>query len=153
MTRRLAMLLLLSAALLVAACSTGGAPSGSATSAGGFLSVGNAWVREARAGGTTAAYLGLVNGRLEDDVLVGVSTDVAERATIHETVTKDGMMGMQQVDGVTIPAGKTVLLEPGGYHIMLENLVKDVPAGSQVTLVLTFEQTGPVSVTAEVRAS
>ena len=60
---------------------------------------------------------------------------------------------MQPVDGITIPAGKTVTLEPGGYHIMLEDLPADLAAGSQIRLVLTFEQCGPLNVTAEVRAN
>ncbi len=148
MTRPLAILALLLASVLIAACG-GNAPA----SGGGFITVSGAWTRAASAGGTTAAYLQIVNGRLSDDVLVGVSTEAAERASIHETSTDDqGMTGMQPVDGITIPAGRTVELEPGGYHIMLERLVADLEAGSTIRLVLTFEQSGPLNVTAEVRA-
>ena len=150
--RRLAALLFLSLAVLVAACSPGG---GSTASGGAIVTVSGAWARAAAKGATTAAYLQIVNGRLSDDVLVGVSTDAAERASLHETTTDNsGMTGMQPMeDGITVPAGKTVMLEPGGYHIMLEGLTADLAAGSQIRLVLTFEQGGPLNVTAEVRAN
>jgi copper(I)-binding protein len=114
--------------------------------------VSGAWARAAAAGGTTAVYLQVVNGQLSDDVLVGVSTDAAGRASLHQTTTTDGMTGMQPTDGVVIPAGQTVQLEPGGYHVMLEDLTSDLAAGATLRLVLTFEQAGPLNVTAEVRA-
>lgn len=147
---RLAVLLLaFVATITLAACGSGSAPA----SGGGFITVSGAWVRAAPQGATTAAYLQVVNGRLSDDVLVGVSTDAAQRASLHETSTdSDGMTGMQPVDGITIPAGQTIQLEPGGYHIMLEDLAAELAAGSTIRLVLTFEQSGPLNVTAEVRA-
>lgn len=149
--RRLAALLVLSLALVLAACSSGG---GSTASGGGIVTVSNAWARAAAKGGTTAAYLQIVNGRLSDDTLVGVSTDVAEKASLHETTTDNsGMTGMQHMDGIKVAAGKTVMLEPGGFHIMLENLTTELVAGTQIRLVLTFEQGGPLNVTAEVRAN
>ncbi len=149
--RRLAAILSLALVFSVAACSSSG---GSTATGGGFVTVSGAWARAVAKGGTSAAYLQIVNGRLSDDTLVGVSTDAAQRASLHETTTdKTGMTGMQPVDGIKIPAGKTVMLEPGGYHIMLEGLTADLVAGSQIRLVLTFEQSGPLNVTAEVRAS
>jgi hypothetical protein len=149
--RRLAALLVIALAVVLAACSPGG---GSTASGGGIVTVSGAWTRAAAKGGVTAAYLQIVNGRLSDDVLVGVSTDAAEKASRHETTTGDsGMTGMQPLDGITVAAGKTVMLEPGGFHIMLEGLTSDLAAGSQVRLVLTFEQGGPLNVTAEVRAN
>jgi copper(I)-binding protein len=149
--RRSAALLVLGLALTVAACSPGG---GATATGGGIVTVSGAWVRAAAKGAMTAAYLQVVNGRLSDETLVGVSTDAAAKASLHQTTTdNDGMTGMQPVDGITIPAGKTVMLEPGGYHIMLEGLTADLAAGSQIRLVLTFEQGGPLNVTAEVRAN
>jgi copper(I)-binding protein len=149
--RRLAAILVLSVALVVAGCSPGG---GTTASGGGIVTVSGAWVRAAAKGGVTAAYLQVVNGRLSDDTLVGVSTDAADKASLHETTTDNsGMTGMQPVAGIKVAAGKTVMLEPGGYHIMLEGLATDLAAGSQIRLVLTFEQGGPLNVTAEVRAN
>lgn len=63
-----------------------------------------------------------------------------------------GMTGMQPVDRIEIPAGGTVRLEPGGYHLMLMDLTEMPAVGSTVELTLTFETAGDVVVQAEVRA-
>jgi periplasmic copper chaperone A len=63
------------------------------------------------------------------------------------------MMRMQPVDEIPVPAGATVVLEPGGLHIMMLDLAAPLEVGSTIELVLTFEQAGDVVVTAEVRDS
>lgn len=63
------------------------------------------------------------------------------------------MMAMQPVAKIDIPAGGTVALEPGGYHLMLMELKEEPKVGSTVELTLTFEGAGDVVVKAEVRAS
>ena len=73
--------------------------------------------------------------------------------TLHETSTDaGGMTGMHPVPSVTIKAGETLRLEPGGYHLMLEQLTQALDAGSTVGLVLTFQDGATLDVTAEVRA-
>lgn len=61
------------------------------------------------------------------------------------------MMTMQEVDRIPVPAGGSVALEPGGYHIMLMDLVAPLEVGTTLTVTLTFEEAGEVVVTAEVR--
>jgi copper(I)-binding protein len=63
------------------------------------------------------------------------------------------MMGMEPVARLEIPAGGTVQLAPGGYHIMLIGLTKDLNVGDTVQVTLKFEKAGDVTVTAQVRAS
>jgi copper(I)-binding protein len=138
--------------LSVAAC--GSAASNTTQPAGGFVSIKGAWVRAAQSGGTTAAYMTITNGTRADDTLVAVSTPVAASASIHETSTDaSGMTGMHPVEGIKIPAGGTVTLEPGGYHVMLMGLTGDLAAGQVVRLTLTFKTAGTIEVSAEVRAS
>ncbi|HEU0244367.1 MAG TPA: copper chaperone PCu(A)C [Candidatus Limnocylindrales bacterium] len=156
--RAVAILTSLAVAILVAACGTGGSASAGAsptTVAGGPLVTRDAWVRAAAAGGTSAAYMTITNGRVAPDALVGVSApDVTDSAGLHETSSdSSGMTGMKPVDSIAIPAGGTVALEPGGYHIMLMDLKQELKVGDRVTLVLSFEQAGVVNVTAEVRAN
>jgi copper(I)-binding protein len=67
--------------------------------------------------------------------------------------TGSGMMEMRKVEKIAIPAGKTVSLAPGGYHVMLLGLPKPLVAGQKFTLTLTFEKAGKVDVPVEVRAS
>ena len=138
--------------LSVAACGSG---AGKATNpASGSISIDGAWVRAAQSGGMTAAYMTITNGTPSDDTLVSVSTPAAKSASIHETSTDaSGMTGMHPVDGITVPAGGTVTLKPGGYHVMLMGLTGDLAVGQVVQLTLTFKTAGAIDVSAEVRAS
>lgn len=148
--RRAAMLLSLVLAVTLAACS-----SSAASPAAGKMTVTGAWARTSMgmemAG---AAYMTITNETGQADALVGVATTAAANPEIHET-TEDasGMMGMHPVERLNIPAGSTVTLEPGGFHVMLINLTSELAAGSTIELTLTFEKAGEVKVTAEVRAS
>lgn len=65
--------------------------------------------------------------------------------------TMGGMMNMRQVQSIPVPAGEQVELKPGGYHVMLIGLEKDLAAGDELPVTLTFEPGGTVDVTAEVK--
>jgi copper(I)-binding protein len=58
-----------------------------------------------------------------------------------------GEMVMQEVESIAIPAGETVELKPGGYHIMLIDLVAPLELGQEFDIVLTFANAGEVTVT------
>jgi hypothetical protein len=102
------------------------------------------------AGPNGAAYMTLTNAGDGDDRLVAVETDVAGEAQIHESTLDGGVMSMQQVDGVDLPAGDTVSLEPGGLHVMLLDVRGDLAVGDTVPLTLSFTTTGEQTVTVEV---
>jgi copper(I)-binding protein len=72
---------------------------------------------------------------------------------VHEIVMDDGMMRMREVAGIALPAGETVMLEPGGFHIMLLDMPEMLEAGTEVVLTLTFASGTEVPVTATVRPS
>jgi copper(I)-binding protein len=63
-----------------------------------------------------------------------------------------GMMKMSAVDRLPLPAGKAVELKPGGYHVMLLDLVAQLKEGDTVTLKLTFEDKSGRKQTQEVKA-
>jgi periplasmic copper chaperone A len=67
--------------------------------------------------------------------------------------TEEGfaMMGMRAIDGLDIPAGETVALEPGGYHLMLLDLATDLEPGQEFEVTLRFEGAGERTVTVTVR--
>jgi copper(I)-binding protein len=67
------------------------------------------------------------------------------------TMGGSGMMGMQEVAKVDLPAGGTVEFKPGGYHVMLNDLKKDLAAGDTIKVTLTFEKAGKVTGTATVK--
>lgn len=97
-------------------------------------------------------YLVIVNEGDEDDRLVGAASPVAERVTVHRSIEEDGVTRMEhQEDGIAIPAGDSVALAPGGYHLMLMQLDERLEKGDSVPLTLRFERTGTIEVELEVR--
>ena len=98
-----------------------------------------------------AAYL-TINTNIDDE-LVGamVDTSIAAMTQVHETVMGDGdSMKMQEVDKIEIVAGTPTELKPGGYHVMLMNLVKPLELGTEVSVTLKFAKAGDLVVTVPV---
>ena len=110
-----------------------------------------AWARPARAGENSAIYLVLRNGGSEADALVGARAPVAEVAELHRSQMRDGVMRMEHVAELAVPAGETVTLEPGGYHIMLMQLTQDLAPGDRFSVTLAFTQAGEIEVPVVVR--
>lgn len=102
--------------------------------------------------GTGAVFMKLVNTGGEVDRLVGAQTDAADVAEIHETTMQGDVMKMQMLSqGLEIPAEGEVVLKPGSYHIMLIGITRDLKVGDQISLVLEFEKSAPMTVDARVQ--
>ena len=130
--------------------------------------------------GVAAVYLDIDNGTGEDDRLIAVDVEpaVAAAAELHETFDDgdhgdmddgdhgdmDGMddgaepseegfamMGMREIEALDIPAGESVMLEPGGYHLMLIDLARDLEVGDEFDVTLRFASAGERTVTVTVR--
>ncbi len=100
---------------------------------------------------TTAIYLTLRNVGAETDTLIGIETDAAERAMLHDMVLEGGIMRMAPLrGGLPIPPGATVRLEPGGRHGMLEGLRALPEPGGTVGIVLRLARAGSLPVPARV---
>lgn len=103
-------------------------------------------------GANSAAYMVIRNTGGEPDKLIAASTDVAKTVELHTVIEEGGVMRMRQVEGgIDIPANGEVVLKPGGFHVMLIGLTRDLNAGDSVQLTLTFEKAGEIPVTAQVR--
>jgi periplasmic copper chaperone A len=75
-----------------------------------------------------------------DMKLVGVASPVAGIGEVHEMSMDGGVMKMRALpQGIDLPAGKTVELQPGGYHVMLLDLKKALPKDSQIPMTLLFK--------------
>lgn len=87
-----------------------------------------------------------------DDRLISAETDIASSVQIHETVLDDhGMTGMQPVDSLEVMTGETLVLEPGGPHLMLMDAER-LEVGDEVEVTLIWESAGEQAVVAEVVA-
>jgi periplasmic copper chaperone A len=141
---------LIVAALFIAACSP---MTTSPTSIKhGDLLIDSAWARPAPQDGNGAIYLTIANNGTQAERLTGVQTDVTATAELHRSMQEGNMMSMAPVSGgIVIPAGATVELKPGDYHVMLIGLKRDLTAGERLTITLQFEHSGAVTLEAEVR--
>ncbi|PZX16921.1 hypothetical protein LX81_01551 [Palleronia aestuarii] len=93
-------------------------------------------------------FMTITNTGDADDTLVGVSSDAAGRSEVHEMAMEGDVMRMRELaDGLPIPAGQTVTLAPGGYHVMFMDLAGPLEEGDGVDLTLSFEHAGEVSMT------
>ncbi|MBW4438088.1 MAG: copper chaperone PCu(A)C [Pleurocapsa minor GSE-CHR-MK-17-07R] len=90
-------------------------------------------------GGVSAAYMTITNLSDADVTLTGVAGLVASMIEIHNVVMDGDVMMMQPLaDGLVIPAGESVALAPGGYHIMLMDLQMGLVPGDAFPLALTY---------------
>jgi copper(I)-binding protein len=118
------------------------------------ISVTDAWARATMPGQpVSGAYMQIQADA--DARLISVSSSVVPRVEVHEMNMDGGVMRMHEVEAIDLPKGKTVSLEPGGFHIMLMNLKKPIAAGDVIPLTLVVESGGKrqmVEVKAEARA-
>ncbi|MDH0865755.1 copper chaperone PCu(A)C [Mitsuaria sp. GD03876] len=98
----------------------------------------------------TGAFMQLVAAK--DTRLVAVTTPLTPKAEVHEMAMQDNVMRMRQVPAVELPAGQLVALKPGGYHVMLLDLPRQVKAGETVALTLVFEDKTGARQSVEVKA-
>lgn len=130
----------------------GGGSHGAAAPAAVFEKAGirieQPWTRAtpggARVGG---GYLRITNSGQAADRLIAGQVTFAERVEIHEMAVTGGVMTMRNLpDGLEIPAGQTVELKPGGYHVMFMGLRQPLTEGQIVKATLTFARAGTIEV-------
>jgi periplasmic copper chaperone A len=159
--------------------SSAGAGSGAVSA--GSIEISDAWARTSpMVSGAGAAYMVIKNTGSEADALLGGSSPAAKSVEVHETYlveespaasmgmggmespeasmdggmgsgSSGGMMGMRRIESLEIPAGGSVELKPGGYHIMMIELTAPLKAGDKVEITLNFAKAGDVKVTADVK--
>ncbi|MDZ7853732.1 MAG: copper chaperone PCu(A)C [Halomonas sp.] len=124
----------------------------SATALAQSLSVEDARVRAVPPGSpTTAAFMDLTNPGETDLALVGGVSPLAGTLELHNHVMVEGVMQMRQVEEIPLPAGETVRLAPGGWHLMLFDLTRPPAEGDRVTLTLTLDNGETLSIEAPVK--
>jgi copper(I)-binding protein len=121
----------------------------------GSIVIDHPWSRQTPEGAKVAGgFLTLTNTCAEADRLVGVASSIAMTGEIHEMSVDDkGVMTMRPVEGgLEVPAGGTVELKPGSYHLMFMGLSARPVEGEAFTATLEFEKAGTVEVEFAVEA-
>ena len=101
------------------------------------VQVEGAWARASVPGQqATGAFMRLTASQSVQ--LVAVETPAAGVGEIHEMKMEGDVMRMRAMDSLALPAGQTVELKPGGYHLMFQQLKAPLAEGAQVPLMLVF---------------
>jgi len=116
------------------------------------LQLHDSWVREAPPSAKVlAAFLSIKNSGQSDRVLLSVETDGFEKVEMHKTEVHGKMTHMVPQKELIVPAGETVMLEPGGYHLMLMRPARSFSAGDEISLKFRFKDGEIVDLKAIVR--
>jgi len=103
------------------------------------VAVMNAWVREAvPESPVLGGYLTLVNGSQQAVTLERIESSQFDSIEIHKMGEVDGMMQMQRIDELTLDVGSSVVLKPGGKHLMMMGPERDLVTGDNVEVVFHF---------------
>lgn len=117
------------------------------------LVVSDLWSRPAAQGGNGAGFLTVENKGSTPDKLIAVSSPIASRVEIHESMIMDGKAMMHpRPGGATVPANGTLQLKPGGWHLMFIGLKRPLKAGDTFPATLTFQKAGKKEWTFTVRS-
>ena len=130
--------------LFIQACSTGSENS---------IDISEVWIREVPVNSDiTALYFEVKNGGSSDDIIVSVNTHLSEKAEIHNTVINSGGSAkMERLEEVVVPSRDTVSFSPGGMHVMLIGLNKNIKTGEEYQVNINFKNSGNKIVKARVR--
>ena len=114
------------------------APATAATPA--EVSISSAWVKASEysdhIGGMTGVFGKITNKTKKTITLIGGSSSFAPMVAVHQVV--NGVMS-EKPGGLQIAPGKTVILQPGGFHVMLMGLTKKILPGTKVDIKLAFK--------------
>jgi periplasmic copper chaperone A len=123
--------------MLVFVCAIVFLLSGCAAPATEGVEVHDAWARPAAQGENGAVYFVIHSS--EADELIGVTSDVAEAVEMHESTMNGDVMEMRQLASLPLDDGQDVVFEPGGLHLMLIGLKRDLKTGDEFEIILDFK--------------
>ncbi|MDZ7720111.1 MAG: copper chaperone PCu(A)C [Balneolaceae bacterium] len=117
------------------------------------IEVAGAWARPGREAGVSAIYMNILNGSAQADTLTSISSPVAGMAEVHETYEQEeGMMGMRPAETVVLPARGSLSLKPGGLHVMLMQLNRELKEGDSIDFTIEFANGAEMTLSAPVQS-
>ena len=105
-----------------------------------LFSTDDAWVREPPPNaGALAGYVTITNNTEQDRILSAAKSEQFNAVEIHRTIVENGVAKMRRQKDLPIPAGGSLVLEPGSYHLMLMTPKSAFKANDQVTVTLDLQ--------------
>ncbi|MCZ6724058.1 MAG: copper chaperone PCu(A)C [Gammaproteobacteria bacterium] len=86
-----------------------------------------------------AGYMHIFNNQSLEVTIVSLESKSFESIQIHQSLEVDGMMSMRPVDTLSIPAGESPVLAPGGFHLMMMNPQEQLIPGEKVAVTLHYQ--------------
>ena len=119
----------------------------------GKLTIDHPYINKPMPGMNNAAgYMVIKNKGTKSDTLLKVETLFSNNVEFHKMSMKNDIMKMTKIDsGLKVPGGKELVLKPGGYHIMFNNLLKSLEVGKTEKAILYFEKTGKIIIKFEIQ--
>ncbi len=99
----------------------------------------------------SALFMAVTNNSSMDRVLVAAESPAAGVVELHTHINDNGMMRMRRVEKIDLPVGKTVMLQPGGLHVMLIGLKQGLVPDQKVSITLLFDDGGKKVLSVPVR--
>lgn len=127
------------------------APAATAVTAGQLVAIAPYARAVAPGQSNSAVFVQLQNKDSKAHALIKATSAVADAVELHNHVNEGGVMKMRPVEKIDLPAGKTVALKPGSFHIMLIGLKKPLKVGEAVELTLSFEEGTTLTTSAPVQ--
>jgi copper(I)-binding protein len=117
------------------------------------VTIATAWTRATPGGAKNGAvYMSITAEPGAGDRLVAARSDAARSVELHTSIREGGVSKMRRLDALEILAGESVVLQPGGHHLMLLDLKQPLKAGDRLKLTLVFEKAGEITVEASINA-
>lgn len=111
------------------------------------------WFRESVPGSENGAGFGTLRNLSDEDiVIVAGYSDISADVELHRHAHRDDQMFMEQIEALTVPAGESVILQPGGYHLMLMQLKQPLVPGEEHQLTLRLDNGERIEFTVPVKA-
>ncbi len=116
------------------------------------LQITDAWIKNLpMAVPVRAGYMHIFNNQSLEITIVSLESKSFESIEIHQSLEIDGMMSMRPVDTLPIPAGGSLELAPGGFHLMMMNPLEQLIPGKKITVTLHYQDKKTQTIEMEVR--
>lgn len=102
--------------------------------------------------GAIAGYLSITNSGDEDDTLIGFSSAVAQMVQLHESSMSEGMMSMKHLPSIVVPAGGSLQMQPGGFHLMIMGVDNEVFEAGSLDIDIQFASGAMITVTLPIKS-
>ena len=86
----------------------------------------------------SAAFFVIKNNSDKDIAITSANSDIAEKNELHTHIKENQMMKMMKIEKLVVPAKSSLELKSGGDHVMLMGLKKELKAGDEISLELSF---------------